>query len=92
MEHTKTYKSYMKSDAWKEKRRERLALDNNHCVMCGRPNKGKDGKEVLQVHHITYKHLGNEPLEDLVSLCPSCHRKIHKYYNRARDCPKVAND
>ena len=46
MEHTKMYKSYMRSDAWKEKRKERLTLDKNCCVMCERPNKGKDGKEV----------------------------------------------
>lgn len=92
MQHSKEYDKYMSSNKWKEKRVKRLKLDNNCCVMCGRPNNGKDGKEVLQVHHITYKHLGNEPLEDLVSLCPSCHKKIHKYYNRARNEPVAANN
>ncbi|WP_418417549.1 HNH endonuclease [Blautia sp.] len=51
--------------------------------MCGRPeSKCKNG---LQMHHITYERLGHEnALTDLVSLCPACHVKIHKYYGRRR--------
>lgn len=86
MKHSSEYEKYIRSSGWAEKRTERLALDNNHCVMCGRKNGlQKDGKTpILQVHHIHYENLGNEPMKDLVSLCPSCHRKIHKYYRRAR--------
>ena len=52
--HTTEYDRYMRSDEWSKKRAERLELDNNHCVMCGRKNGlQKDGKTpVLQVHHI----------------------------------------
>lgn len=25
------------------------------------------------VHHLTYEHIGNEPLEDLQGLCRACH-------------------
>ena len=84
--HSKEYSSYMKSDAWSAKREERLQLDDNRCVMCGRPNGlQKDGvTPVLQVHHICYSNLGNEPMSDLVSLCSGCHKKIHKYYRRLR--------
>ena len=84
--HSKEYDKYMKSDAWAKKRAERLELDDNKCVMCERPNGlQKDGvTPILQVHHISYKNLGNEPMEDLVSLCPSCHKRIHKYYKRLR--------
>lgn len=76
------YKTYMRSDAWRLKERERMQIDGFCCVMCGRP---AARCKTLQVHHITYKRLGNEnALTDLVTLCGSCHRKIHAYYNRKR--------
>lgn len=80
------YKRYMRSAEWDRKRKERLELDDNHCVMCGRKNGlRKDGvTPILQVHHIRYTSLGHEPMEDLVSLCGNCHRKIHRYYKRYR--------
>lgn len=84
--HSKEYNNYMKSDAWVAKREERLQLDDNKCVMCGRPNGlQKDGKTpILQVHHVSYSNLGNEPMSEIVSLCAGCHKKIHKYYRRFR--------
>ncbi len=83
--HSKEYDCYMKSEEWAAKRDERLRLDDNYCVMCGRKNGvTRKGKPVLQVHHISYQHLGNEPMADLVSLCAGCHRKIHRYYRRFR--------
>ena len=83
---SKEYKRYMCSTQWDKKRKERLELDDNRCVMCGRRNGlRKDGvTPILQVHHITYKSLGHEPMEDLVSLCPGCHKKLHLYYKRFR--------
>lgn len=84
--HSKEYDNYMKSDEWAAKREERLQLDDSKCVMCGRPNGlQKDGKTpILQVHHICYSHLGNEPMSEIVSLCAGCHKKIHRYYRRFR--------
>lgn len=83
--HSKEYDGYMKSEEWAAKRDERLRLDDRHCVMCGRADGiTRKGKPVLQVHHVSYKNLGHEPMEDLVSLCAGCHRKIHRYYKRFR--------
>lgn len=81
--HTASYENYIRSAAWQLKREERLKIDDYKCAMCGRPqDKTKNG---LQVHHISYRRLGNEIVyEDLVSLCPNCHRKIHQFYKRAR--------
>lgn len=78
------YKNYIKSDAWKEKCRQRIEIDNNRCVMCGRLE--KNCKNGLQVHHITYKDLGHEDVyTQCVSLCGGCHIKIHKYYARKQE-------
>ena len=76
------YKNYMRSDAWAQKKQQRMQIDDYSCVMCGR---SKDHCRTLQVHHISYRRLGNEDvLEDLCTLCGSCHRKIHNYYGRKR--------
>lgn len=34
-----------------------------------------------EVHHKTYEHFGNEPLEDLEGLCLSCH-VAHHFFER----------
>ena len=65
------YIDYLQSETWKEKRNERLKKDNYCCQLCGK-------KEKLEVHHLTYARLGNEEMEDLVTLCHACHEKQHK--------------
>lgn len=78
---TLKYREYIRSDAWKQKKQERIAIDGQ-CVMCHRPI---EQIRSVQVHHVTYKRLGNENvLTDLCTLCGSCHRKIHAFYNRKR--------
>ena len=80
---SKFYESYMRSEEWKEKKRQRFLIDGERCVMCGRPI--DKCLKPMQCHHVTYKRLGNEDIyEDLVTLCSSCHVKIHKYYDRIR--------
>ena len=76
-EHSKEYDTYMRSQKWELKRQQRLKIDEFKCAMCGRPAATcKNGS--LQIHHISYKRLTNEDVfEDLVSLCPRCHKLIH---------------
>lgn len=66
------YMAYMKSPEWKAIRAERLKLDDSTCQHCGACY------VPLQIHHITYKRLGEERLEDLISLCETCHKKEHE--------------
>lgn len=77
------YKKYMRSKEWEYKKAQRKEIDGYKCVMCGRPEtKTKDG---LQVHHVTYARLGHENIyTDICTVCSSCHKKIHAYYNRTR--------
>lgn len=67
---TVDYNEYMESDAWANKRFERLKKDNFQCQMCG-------SAKNLNVHHVTYERLGNEDMNDLVTLCNKCHSKVH---------------
>ena len=67
------YKTYITSLEWKNNsaRRDVLYKDNYQCRMC----KSSVG---IEVHHITYKNLGNEHIGDLVTLCRDCHEYTHK--------------
>ena len=49
-------------------------MDHNRksCWLCGTANN-------LDVHHIHYKNLGHENLEDLSLLCRTCHTNYHAY-------------
>lgn len=79
---TEEYKRYIKSGNWKKKCDQRLAISKHRCEMCGRLEKNSKG---LQVHHITYRNLGNEDVgNDLICLCARCHLLIHRYYSRKR--------
>ena len=70
-ERTAKYRAYLKSDAWKRKRYVVLKRDNWTCQSCG--------AKATQVHHKKYAKykIGKEPIKWLVSLCASCHHKIH---------------
>ena len=51
-------------------------LFNYHCARCDKDcRKTKNAQMVLQVHHID-ENPANNALENLISLCASCHLKI----------------
>lgn len=77
------YNQYITSTAWEAKKEERKKVDGYRCVCCGRSE--EHTRRGLQVHHITYERLGHENVyTDLCTVCGSCHKKIHAYYNRKR--------
>jgi hypothetical protein len=63
------YESYLLSPEWKARRTLVLARDAHLCQAC-RVNRA------TQVHHLSYAHLGREPLFELVSVCKPCHELI----------------
>lgn len=64
-----TYNDYLKSEEWQIKRQEVLERDNHKCLYCK--------YKASQVHHSTYANVGREKLEELQSICASCHQKLH---------------
>ena len=74
------YGQYQQSDRWKELRAERLRIDGFRCQRCGK-------EKQLRVHHVHYpddRIYGTESVDDLVTLCDSCHKKLHEAGNAAR--------
>ena len=65
------YGEYLNSVAWKDKRDMVLKRDNYLCQACLL-------SKATEVHHMTYKHVFNEPLFELISVCKSCHDQITK--------------
>ncbi len=55
-----------------ELRREILKRDGWRCQQCG-------ARLDLQVHHIKWRsQLGDDANENLITLCVTCHRRIHR--------------
>ena len=55
---------------WQQIRLKALERDNYKCTLC-------DSNLNLEVHHKTYKNKGNERLNEIITLCRKCHKKIH---------------
>lgn len=71
------YEEYIRSDAWKKKRLQRLEFDKHECQTCC-------SKENLQVHHKHYRTFRNENMNDLITLCSECHDAITTVFRRRR--------
>jgi 5-methylcytosine-specific restriction endonuclease McrA len=65
------YHEYIRSEAWREKRRDVILRACGVCERCGL-------WPVVNVHHLTYDRVGNELLEDLLGVCSRCHREFHQ--------------
>ena len=65
------YNLYLKSDHWREvKNRYYGKLNNKVCFICDSPKN-------LNLHHKTYKNIGDEKNSDLVCLCRKHHKECH---------------
>jgi 5-methylcytosine-specific restriction endonuclease McrA len=64
------FRAYLRSPRWACKRQEVLDRERGICQGCRQ-------SKAVEVHHTTYAHVGDEPLFELVALCPGCHRKVH---------------
>lgn len=65
-----SYGEYLRTKEWKKLRADVLRRDRGRCAYCGR-------KRATQIHHLTYKHIFHESLEDLVAVCRECHEAQH---------------
>jgi hypothetical protein len=64
------YAAYLMSDAWKEKRTKVRRRARGWCERC-------KWRKRVDVHHLTYERVPNEPLSDLIGVCRPCHRFLH---------------
>jgi 5-methylcytosine-specific restriction endonuclease McrA len=64
------YDAYLQTPAWRAKRAAVLERDDHLCQGCRK-------RAATQAHHLTYEHVGNELLFELVAICEMCHRVLH---------------
>ena len=68
----KDYNDYLKSNEWKQIRKLYFKGKRKSCLCC-------KSTKIIQLHHKSYKRLGTtSEIKDLISVCNSCHKKIHK--------------
>lgn len=72
------YDVYLASDAWAHKKSKVMQRANGMCEGCG-------DEKAQEVHHKTYKNVGDEFLFELVALCNTCHDRYHKIEGEAED-------
>jgi phage terminase large subunit GpA-like protein len=80
------YAWYLSSDEWKHRSLQTKADRGHTCEHCG-------ANANLEVHHLTYKHIGAERPEDMLVLCRKCHARIHGIEgqrSRGTDAPCMA--
>jgi hypothetical protein len=78
----KNHAAYIVSKQWEAKRQEFFSSIRfwGCCVVCG-------AKKKLQVHHMHYRNIGNEKIEDLTCLCAKCHKKHHGIETKKNEKP-----
>lgn len=64
------YRAYLRTPAWQQKRVKVFERAKGICEGCGEV-------PATVVHHLTYSHMGDELLFQLVALCRPCHDKAH---------------
>lgn len=77
----KSYDDYLVSDDWKKIKKKFYKSSycskingTPSCSVCKSPKRPN-------VHHTTYKNLGNEKMSDLLLVCNPCHNLIHAVLN-----------
>lgn len=80
------YNKYIKSNEGKEKRKFAFKAVNYQWTRCGK-------KDKLQVHHLNYRYLYKERLNDVRVLCERCHKDadVEGEYDTAFDIIALRN-
>lgn len=65
------YKKYLQSQHWNNVKNNYYVHNPKECYICGSP-------EYINLHHKTYKRLGEEREGDLISLCKDHHKECHE--------------
>jgi hypothetical protein len=73
--HTQKYHDYLLTPKWQAKRIAVLKRDGFICRGCLTA-------EATQAHHLTYDHVFDELLFELIAVCVPCHERAHQVRDR----------
>lgn len=77
------WRVYMQSPEWAARKVEYYSRHPKVCAACS-------ATKPIHLHHMTYKRLTEERDSDLVPLCMSCHRTVHKFHKSERGLSLMA--
>lgn len=77
------YDAYLASPEWETRRQRVFERDGHRCRICNSP-------EGLQAHHRTYQRFGREEMDDLTTLCESCHQTFHDIFRSGKSLPAIS--
>src|SRR5688500_4705193 len=67
------YYEYLRSSRWDSLKKHRLSWDHHRCRLCNTDDQ-------LSVHHRWYPdEFGQETVDDLTTLCRTCHHQYHAF-------------
>lgn len=73
------YKQYIESHPhWQKVRNARFEFDERRCAICHKDLSGQK----FETHHMSYLHLGNEHMTDVMTLCPRHHQLFHNNWQK----------
>lgn len=73
------YDEYIRSHPhWQKVRFARYNFDDRRCAICHKPLLMHE----FETHHLSYMHLGNEHIRDVLTLCSPCHTIFHNNWKR----------
>lgn len=75
--HTAEYEEYIRSPEWEQRKVRYYSSHEKRCAACG-------STERIHLHHHTYERLRHELDSDLIPLCSTCHRLVHRFHSRQR--------
>lgn len=79
-----TYKEYLLTTHWRNLKEKMYKSKYKYeCYSC-------KCKTKLELHHKTYKRIGNERLNDMIWLCRDCHEATHKVNKQGTQLWKCA--
>ena len=76
------YRAYLASPEWQTKRLAAFTRAGGICELC----KSAPAREV---HHKSYGSFGNERPEDILALCPPCHRREDEKLRTEREIARM---
>lgn len=75
------YNTYIETHPhWQAVRDARFKFDGGKCVICQKDLTGTQ----YQTHHMDYRHLGDEHLTDVVTMCPKHHTIFHRNWAKQK--------
>lgn len=66
-----SYSMYLRSPEWRTLCHQAQERDRGYCQVCRRRSRR------MHVHHLSYRHIFEERLDELQLVCLACHKRIH---------------